>query len=61
MAGLKDRYIALTGITFDARKLRVEAGKELPANIAQAEIEDLLAQGAIRPSAPVVPESEGAE
>ena len=61
MAGLKERYIALTGITFDARKLRVEAGKELPANIAQSDIDDLLAQGAIKSNAPDALESEGAE
>jgi hypothetical protein len=60
MAGLKQRYIAQAGITFDARKLRVEAGEELPANIAQADIDDLLAQAAIKLSTPDVLESEGA-
>lgn len=48
MAGVTRRYIALTGITFDARKLRVETGEELPDAIAQAEIEMLLEEKAIR-------------
>jgi hypothetical protein len=61
MAGVKQRYIANTGITFDARNVRVEAGDELPANISATDIQDLLAQGAIKPNTPAVQESEGAE
>lgn len=58
MAGVKQKYIALTGISFDSRNLRVEAGDGLPGNISAADIEDLLAQGAIKADAP---ESEGEE
>ena len=55
MAGVTRKYIALTGITFDARKLRVEAGDELPDAASQAEIEMLLEEKAIR----LKDESEG--
>ena len=55
MAGVKRKYIAQTGITFDKQKARVEAGDELPANIPQADLEELIDQGAIR----VKDESEG--
>ena len=48
MAGVKRKYIALTGITFDKHKARVEAGDELPANIPQADLEELIDQGAIK-------------
>jgi hypothetical protein len=61
MAGVKQRYIATTGITFDARNVRVEAGDELPANTPAADIQSLLAQGAITPNTPDAPESEGTE
>lgn len=48
MAGVKRKYIALTGITFDKHKTRVEAGAELPDKISQGEIEDLLEIGAVK-------------
>jgi len=48
MAGLKRKWIAQTGITFDKLKIRVEAGDELPASIPQTEIESLLEQKAIK-------------
>lgn len=58
MAGLKRKYIALTGITFDKLKIRVEVDQELPANVPQPEIESLLEQRAIRLKEE---ESEGAK
>jgi hypothetical protein len=50
MAGIKRTYIANTGIDFEGGKVkrRVEAGDELPADISQSEIEDLLEISAIR-------------
>lgn len=50
MAGVKRKYIAQTGINFDGRKgkRRFEAGEELPGDIDQAEIEDLIELGAIK-------------
>lgn len=48
MAGVKRKFIAQTGITFDKQNTRVEAGDELPANIPQADLEDLIEQGAIK-------------
>ena len=57
MAGLKRKFIAQTGITFDALNLRVEAGAELPAKVPQSDLEDLLKIGAIKAK----DESEGDE
>ena len=48
MAGVKRKYIAQSGITFDALNIRVEAGEELPDKIPQSEIEELLEQRAIK-------------
>lgn len=48
MAGVKQKFIAQTGITFDLHKLRIEAGAEIPSKISQSEIDDLLETGAIK-------------
>ena len=50
MAGVKKvEYVALTGIDLETakRKRRIEAGSDLPADVPQEDIEDLLAIRAI--------------
>lgn len=49
MASVKQEYIALTGIDFEGgkRKRRVEAGDDLPADVSQEDVEDLIAIKAI--------------
>lgn len=49
MAGLNQKYIATTGITFDKLKARVEEGEPLPRGISQSEISELQQLGAITP------------
>lgn len=45
----KQKYIALTGINFEALKprVRIEKGDSIPASVPDATIKDLLSDGAI--------------
>lgn len=47
---IKRKFVALAGINFETKKhrLRIEAGAELPADIPQTDLEDLIEIRAIK-------------